>query len=265
MEQQTEHQQTNQNNKGSFALAIQQVWSLSTFSTHKLSATQASGAMNFYPFAALLLGLLLGAIVWLFFGFQAEITAALLLLVWAKFGGAQSMESLARTVDAISSNRDEQTWQAFKQGDKLPLGSMGITVLVLMLILQWVLLVNIIYSEWWAVIVLMPLVGWSFGQMVMLGSPWSQPHPHFASNWRHEAGIGWLWPQWLLVLMALALTSGWTLAFLAVSTWAYIVWWRRKAGGINFDVALAWVELSKLAWLLGLALFLLPESALTIG
>jgi cobalamin synthase len=135
---------------------------------------------------------------------------------------------------------------------------MGIIVLVLTLILKWSLLVTLIRAEWWTVIVLMPMVGWVFAQMVMTGSRWVHHHESLPHGWRNQVELSWLWPQWLLLLMALALASGWTLTLLILTTWMYIVWWRKKIGGVNYVVSLAWVELSELIWLMGLVWLLLP-------
>jgi len=103
------------------------------------------------------------------------------------------------------------------------------------------------------------VVGWSFTQMVMTGSRWVNGHESLPDGWREQIELSWLWPQWLLLLMALALASGWTLVLLILATWMYIVWWRKKLGGINQVVALAWVELSEILWLIGLVWLLLPS------
>jgi hypothetical protein len=62
----------------------------------------------------------------------------------------------------------------------------------------------------------------------------------------------------LLLLTALALASGWTLTVLIIATWAWIVWWRKQLGGINLAVALSWVELTELTWLIGLVFVMMP-------
>jgi cobalamin synthase len=137
------------------------------------------------------------------------------------------------------------------------LGATGLVLMLLTILLKWALLVRVISEGWWLVLALMPLVGWAFGQMVMLGSRWVDEH-QLPQNWRQSVEVSWLWPQWLLLLTALALTSGWTLTVLIIATWAWIVWWRKQLGGINLAVALSWVELTELTWLIGLVFVMMP-------
>ncbi len=239
-------------------LAMNQVWQWRLANASEMTAENVGRSMALIPLSALLLGLLLATIAWLFSGFQAEISAALVLIVWAKLSGASTLDSLAQIADAALS-KEPEALQQLKSSNRLALGSMGIIVLVLTLILKWSLLVTLIRAEWWTVIVLMPMVGWVFAQMVMTGSRWVNRHDSLPEGWREKVELSWLWPQWLLLLMALALASGWTLTLLILSTWIYIVWWRKKVGGINYVISLAWVELSELLWLIGLVWLLLPS------
>ncbi len=239
-------------------LAMHQVWRWRLPRSTDMNADNVGASMALIPLSALLLGVLLATIAWLFSGFQAEISAALVLIVWAKLSGATTLDSLAQVAD-VTLSKESDALQQLKSSNRLPLGSMGIIVLVLTLILKWSLLVTLIRAEWWTVIVLMPMVGWVFAQMVMTGSRWVNTHESLPVGWREKVELSWLWPQWLLLLMALALASGWTLTLLILSTWMYIVWWRKKMGGVNYVVSLAWVELTELLWLIGLVWLLLPS------
>lgn len=239
-------------------LAMHQVWQWRCADQRHITADNVGRSMAFIPLSALLLGMLLACIAWLFSGFQAEISAALVLIVWAKLSGASTLDSLAQIADAALS-KEPEALQQLKLSNRLPLGTMGIIVLVLTLILKWSLLVTLIRAEWWTVIVLMPMVGWVFAQMVMTGSRWVTPHDNLPEGWREKVELSWLWPQWLLLLMALALASGWTLTLLILTTWMYIVWWRKNIGGVSYVVSLAWVELTELLWLIGLVWLLLPS------
>lgn len=242
-----------QKNRHPFWLALSQVWRLKPSSL--TTSAQASGqAMSFIPLAALLLGVLLTAMAWLFHDFPAQVVAALVLIVWIKFSGATTLDGLAKASDAMLS-REVGALQSLKNGVSRPLGTAGIVLLVLSLLLKWALIVRVIEEGWWTVLVLMPLVGWSFGQMVMLGSRWVKDNA-WQEGWRAHVSLSWLWPQWLLLFTALALASGWALTLLIIGTWGWIVWWRKHLGGITESVALMWVEVSELVWLLGLVLVL---------
>lgn len=239
-------------------LAMHQVWQWRCSDPRHITADNVGRSMAFIPLSALLLGVLLASIAWLFSGFQAEISAALVLIVWAKLSGASTLDSLAQIADAALS-KEPEALQQLKSSNRLALGTMGIIVLVLTLILKWSLLVTLIRAEWWTVIVLMPMVGWVFAQMVMTGSRWVTQHDNLPEGWREKVELSWLWPQWLLLLMALALASGWTLTLLILTTWMYIVWWRKKIGGVSYVISLAWVEITELLWLIGLVWLLLPS------
>lgn len=244
-----------QQSRHPFGVALSQVWRLKP-SSLPTSAQYSGQAMSFIPLAALLLGILLTAIAWLFNGFPAQIVSIFVLIIWIKFSGTTTLDSLAKASDAMLS-REVGALQSLKNDVSRPLGTAGIVLLVLSLLLKWALIVRVIEEGWWTVLVMMPLVGWTFGQMVMLGSRWVKSND-WQSGWRDYVSLSWLWPQWLLLFTALALASGWTLTVLILGTWGWIVWWRKQLGGITESIALMWVEVSELVWLLGLVLVLSP-------
>ena len=236
-----------------FRIALSHVWRLS-LPKGDISAQQVGQSMAFIPLVALLLGLTLTLISWLLSHYlSAEINAALLLIVWLKMTGASTLDGLARVSDAALTKVSQDISTLLQP--KAAIGATGIVLLVLALILKWALLVQVIREGWWILLVLVPVVGWSFAQMLMLGSRWVQ-NTSFATGWREYVGLSWLWPQWLLLFTALALTSGWTLTVLIIGTWAWIVWWRKHLGGITEAVALSWVESSELVLLLGMIIVL---------
>ena len=238
-----------------FWVALSQVWRLKP-SALLVNAHTSGQAMSFIPLAALLLGVLLTTMVWLASDLPAQVVAALVLIVWIAFSGATTLDGLAKASDAMFS-REAGALQSLKTGMDRPLGTAGMALLVLALLLKWALLVRVIEEGWWTVLVLIPLVGWSFGQMVMLGSRWVKDNA-WQQGWRSHVSLSWLWPQWLLLFTALGLASGWTLTLLIIGTWGWIVWWRKYLGGITESVALMWVEVSELVWLLGLVWVLSP-------
>jgi adenosylcobinamide-GDP ribazoletransferase len=236
-----------------FRIALSHLWRLRV-PKGDISAQQIGQSMTFIPLVALLLGLTLTLISWLLSHYlSAEINAALLLMFWLKMTGASTLEGLARVGDAALTKVSQDISTLLQP--KAAIGATGIVLLVLTLILKWALLVQVIREGWWILLVLVPVVGWSFGQMLMLGSRWVQ-NTSFAAGWREYVGLSWLWPQWLLLFTALALTSGWTLTVLIIGTWAWIVWWRKQLGGITESVALSWVESSELILLLGMVIAL---------
>jgi adenosylcobinamide-GDP ribazoletransferase len=239
-----------------FSLAMSYVWHLSTSRQQEVTAQQQADAMTWIPLSALLLGVLLASIAWLFSSLPAEATAVVVMLLWVKLSGGATLEGLSTSVDAVFKANDAQGMREyFTASPKPAIGSIGISLLVLSLLLKWSLLVTVIEQEWWPVLVLMPVVGWSFGQMMFLGSRWVDNHL-FKEGWREQVKLSWLWPQWLLLITALALASGWTLTMLVIGTWAWIVWWRKQMGGINGAIAYTWVEVSEIVWLLGLVMVL---------
>jgi cobalamin synthase len=244
-------------NRHPFRIALSQVWRLKLPSAG-VSAQQFGQSMLMIPLAALLLGLSLALVAWVVTSaaFPPEVSAAFVLIFWLKMTGAATLDSLARTADAVLT-KEPQDMSRLLQQPKPSIGTAGMALLVLMLILKWSLLVRIISEGWWMVLVLMPVVGWSFGQMLMLGSRWVDDQA-LVSGWREHVSLSWLWPQWLLLFTALALTSGWTLTVLIIGTWAWIVWWRKHLRGITEAVALTWVETSEVIWLLGLVMVLSP-------
>lgn len=232
-----------------FQIAMSQVWRVAM--PKGVSASSFGASMALVPLAALLLGLAMTGLAWVAQDLPSEVVAALILILWVKLSGAQTLESVARVSD-VTLGRSTANLQQLIDQPKASLGTVGVVMLVLTLLLKWALLVRVIHEGWWMVLVLMPVVGWVFGQMIMLGSRWSLPSLDKPDQWREHVNMSWLWPQWLLLLMALALASGWTLTFLVIATWAWVVWWRKQLKGVTDAVAFAWVESSELVWLMGL-------------
>lgn len=242
--------------KHPFQIALAYVWGFPT-PTSNVNAQQQGEAMSWIPLAAVLFGLLLASVAFVISMFlPAEVTAGLVMLVWVFFSGQITLNSLARVSDAAVGTESNATLRQNMQDLTIqPLSTIGIVLLVLILILKWALLVRVIEESWWSVFVLMPVVGWSFGQMMMLGTRWVT-QTMFKDGWRNHVNLSWLWPQWLLLMTSLALASGWTLTLLIIGTWAWIVWWRKHLGGINAAIAYTWVEVSEVIWLLGLVMVL---------
>jgi adenosylcobinamide-GDP ribazoletransferase len=239
-----------------FRVALSHVWRLN-LPKDAISAQQFGQSMAFVPLAALLLGLTLTLVGWLLSHYVSpEVNAALLLVFLLKMTGATTLDGLARVGDATLT-KEPSDISSLLQQPKAPIAVVGIALVVLTLVLKWALLVQVISEGWWILLVLMPVVGWSFGQMLMLGSRWVQ-NTSLVDGWRKHVALSWLWPQWLLLFTALALTSGWTLTVLIIGTWAWIVWWRKHLGGITEAVALSWVESSELILLLGMVMVLSP-------
>jgi cobalamin synthase len=239
-----------------FRLAVDRVWGLNRIALRHVDHSRLAQSMLWIPSSALLLGVFLATLAWLFSGLAPEISATLLLIVWVKLSGTETLDALAHVSDLVFS-RDKHALAALKTPETPALGTVGMVLLVLTLLLKWSLLVQVIAAQWWTVIVLMPVVGWVFHQMVVLGSRWAS-EGETAESWRDQVSLSWLWPQWLLLLTALGLASGWTLTVLVLSTWAWIVWWRKKLGGVTNKVAMMWIEIVEILWLLGLVLVLTP-------
>jgi adenosylcobinamide-GDP ribazoletransferase len=238
-----------------FWVAMSQVWR-SRCAIDGVDAKTLALSMLFIPLAALLLGIFLAVTAWVFSDFPAEVVASLILMIWIMSSGAVTLDGLARTADALFSRKAGSLEQLTSETPS-PIGTLGMGLLILALLLKWALLVRVIEAGWWSVLILMPVVGWSFGQMIILGSRWVKNN-EWQLGWREQVSLSWLWPQWLLLLTALALASGWTLTLLVFATWGWIVWWRKHLGGITESIALMWVEVVELVWLLGLVLVLSP-------
>lgn len=220
-----------------------------------------ANSLAWYP----LVGLILGALVWLCgFGLaelsSASLTAALVLAIWVLVTGALHLDGVADCADAwVGGFGDrDKTFQILKDPRS---GPIAVVVLVLVLLVKLAALEVLIGSAHWSIIWLIPLLARS-----------AIPYIFWRLDYASTSGLGSALVEGLsvqrisvslvfvavMVVLSLAGQLDILVMFIGVALLIYL-WWRRasyqKLGGFNGDCAGALVELLELGLLLGLAIY----------
>lgn len=239
----------------SFLIALQFLTSLPV-RLDRMPEPQAVGrSLLYYP----LVGLLLGAMLWLVGAVlenaSAPLLAALLLTGWVALTGGLHLDGLADSADAwLGGFGDrERTLTIMKDPRSGPL---AVVVLVLLLLLKFVALWTLLATDQRLALLLAPLLGRSALLGLFLTTPYVRP-----------GGLGQVLAEQMprdtsrivlggVVLVCLALgSSGW----LALAATVGVGWLSRRAmcrriGGTTGDTAGALLELVECAVLVVLAL-----------
>ena len=239
----------------SFLIALQFLTSLPV-RLDRMPEPQAVGrSLLYYP----LVGLLLGAMLWLVGAVlenaSAPLLAALLLTGWVALTGGLHLDGLADSADAwLGGFGDrERTLTIMKDPRSGPL---AVVVLVLLLLLKFVALWTLLAADQRLALLLAPLLGRSALLGLFLTTPYVRP-----------GGLGQVLAEQMprdtsrivlggVVLVCLALgSSGW----LALAATVGVGWLSRRAmcrriGGTTGDTAGALLELVECAVLVVLAL-----------
>jgi adenosylcobinamide-GDP ribazoletransferase len=220
-----------------------------------------ANSLAWYP----LVGLILGALVWLCgFGLaelsSASLTPTLVLVIWVLVTGALHLDGVADCADAwVGGFGDrDKTFQILKDPRS---GPIAVVVLVLVLLVKLAALEVLIGSAHWSIIWLIPLLARS-----------AIPYIFWRLDYASASGLGSALVEGLsvqrisvslvfvavMVVLILSAQLDILVLFIGVALLIYL-WWRRasyqKLGGFNGDCAGALIELLELGLLLGLAIY----------
>jgi adenosylcobinamide-GDP ribazoletransferase len=220
-----------------------------------------ANSLAWYP----LVGLILGALVWLCgFGLaelsSASLTPTLVLVIWVLVTGALHLDGVADCADAwVGGFGDrDKTFQILKDPRS---GPIAVVVLVLVLLVKLAALEVLIGSAHWSIIWLIPLLARS-----------AIPYIFWRLDYASASGLGSALVEGLsvqrisvslvfvavMVVLILSAQLDILVLFIGGALLIYL-WWRRasyqKLGGFNGDCAGALIELLELGLLLGLAIY----------
>ena len=230
-------------------LAVQFLTRLPTPQVRDFREEDLTRSAAFHPLVGLLVGVLLVLPLW---GLSQRpgLAAVLALTIWVWVTGALHLDGLADVADALgAAHRDPGRFLEVLKDPHT--GAFGVVALVLQLILKLVLLAELVGSQWWFGIILVP--AWArWGSLW-----WSRRLPPIQQagmaerfSWQLGMGQVWAWAG----LLALASIGAPPVAVALVRVPAIARYWRHRLGGISGDCLGASIEVLETLLILALVL-----------
>lgn len=215
-------------------------------------------SLLYYPLVGVLLGALLATVAWLGSDVATNLLAAIVLTLWVLLTGALHLDGLADTADAwVGGHGDrERTLAIMKDAAS---GPVAVSAVVLCLLWKYAGLGVLLAGSQWLLIVMLPV----FARLAVMAAIVSVPYVRAGGLGSTLASATPAWQVWLtlvaslLVLFALA-----PLPVLAASvvttalTLLFIVFAKRRLGGMTGDVYGALIEIVEAAVILAFVLFI---------
>ncbi len=214
------------------------------------SAGELSRSSVWFPFVGFVIGVVVGAIIYVCAHRNGAGAAVLGLLAWVWMTGALHLDGLADLSDALAAaHRDKQRFFAVLADPHV--GAFGVVSIVLMLILKATALTQMSIAALFA----FPLIpAWArLGPLAW--SRWLKPlKPGQGERFSWQLNVGWI-VFWTVVLLAAsaALAPILCAAPLAIAAWG--LWLKWRLGGTTGDCLGAGVEVTELVLLYALILF----------
>lgn len=209
-------------------------------------------SLLFYPFAGLVIGLLLASLSWNLNGIAIGVHAAMLLSAWVLLTGGLHLDGLADSTDAwVGGLGDrEKTLSIMKDACS---GPAAVVILILVLLLKFAALQTLLASHDYSALILAPILGRTAIPLLFLCTPYVRPGGLGAALAEHFPRR-----QTTIVICAvagliLALTPLRGLHILLAGCVVWVLLRRtmmRRIGGTTGDTAGAMVELIEVTVLL---------------
>lgn len=220
---------------------------------HFIATDQQLGqSVLFYP----LVGLIIGALLWLLVGLLPEtgLGAALLLCVWVLITGGLHLDGLADCADAWVGGIGDKSRTIAIMKDPAA-GPSAVVILILVLLLKWSAISALLERQHLLPLVLIPVLGRSAIMAMMLSTPYVSRGglaEKLLANLSKQTG--------LIILLVTILSSAYMLGIVPVTAAAgvfFIVryWTLLRLDGATGDVYGALVELVEAAALIAVVIY----------
>ena len=240
-----------------FFLALQFMSRLPTPQYAAISAKEMGQAVSFFPVVGAVIGLILMLSGWGLsqLPLPTEITAALVLAIWAWVTGGLHLDGLADTADGwLGGVGDHQRALTIMKDSRI--GTGGGVALVIFLLLKWLAIKALLLHQAWLWLLFAPIIGRIAAIALM-------PTTRYVS----QAGLAeemsqhlnrWHIALWTLLALSFLLYLDWKLAAGLGILWIWGRWLMiRITGGMTGDTAGMMTELMELGFMLGLICFII--------
>lgn len=231
----------------SFWLALQFLTRIPVAPIAELEAPVLGRSVLFYPLVGLIIGGILFFCAYLLSGFpNAQLQAALLVLIWVLLTGGLHLDGLADCADAWAGGLGSRQRSLEIMQDSCA-GPAAVLSLIFIVLLKWLSLIPIIEMQFWPLLFAAPVLGRSAILGLMLTTPYVR-----------EQGLGATIVQQLprnmtvaVLFLVLGLVMCWV--HIPVLLSVLLVWWLlrnlacKRLGGVTGDVYGASVEVVEVA------------------
>lgn len=215
---------------------------------------QLGQSVLFYPLIGLLIGGFLSLAALCLQGNAVSLQAAILLTLWVLITGGLHLDGLADCADGWAGglgNR-QRTLEIMKDPAS---GAIAVVILILLLLLKWLALSSLLeHAKFFAVLIIIPVLGRSAILALMLCCPYVSP------NGLGEKLSHYLPKTAAMLILSMSLGVGfyilgvWVLLFAALLLLAIRSLAQQRLGGVTGDVYGAAVELLETALLIAVVL-----------
>lgn len=208
-------------------------------------------SLLYYPLVGLIIGLLLALTGWIGNGMLASLHAAIVLAVWIILTGALHLDGLADSVDAWVGGLGDRNRTLAIMKDPC-CGPFAVVTLVVILLIKFIALEQLIRTESWVGLTLIPVVARTSLILLFLTTPYVRENglgSLLSRNLPRRASIITILLSVAFVLIIMGTIAFWLL--LSVVSIFYILrkLMLRRIGGATGDTAGALVEITETAML----------------
>ena len=163
--------------------------------------------------------------------------------------GGLHLDGLADTFDGLYSYRNKEEMLEIMKDSRV--GTNGVLVLIVVLLLKASLLYNVISQDLLWVLILMPVFGRAMGVFLAYIGKYARNKGMGGFFIGHTTHLRFMTAMvWVVILSFVYWRSLLLLPVMVLLTWLYNLHVKRKIGGITGDVLGAWIELSEIIFLL---------------
>ncbi|MEE9424389.1 MAG: adenosylcobinamide-GDP ribazoletransferase [Methylococcales bacterium] len=236
----------------SFLVALQFLTILPVYFKQFPDAKTTGGSIVYYPLIGVIIGLLLVFVGLAGNHLPANICASLILVCWVVITGALHLDGLADSADAWLGGLGDRTRTLAIMKDPA-CGPFAVVTLVLLLLVKFVALQQIVLSESWLFLVIVPVLARSMPVLLFITTPYVRTNGignQLAKHLPYRASVIVLLFAALIVFGLLGF-RGVQLIFILICLFIVLrMLMILRIGGMTGDTAGATLEISEIAMLL---------------
>ncbi|HEY9018449.1 adenosylcobinamide-GDP ribazoletransferase [Thiomicrospira sp.] len=231
----------------SFWLAVQFFTRWPTPQYASVSSEEMGRSLAWLPLVGLFIGLGLWALTSLQAWWSESVVALIILLAWVWSTGGLHIDGAADFADAWLGSCGDKT-RALEIMKDSRIGTGGGVAIGLILLTKWVLLTQLLQTDWLVLLVLIPFWARIGSLMLMMTTPYASQNGMAETMFRHlNRKMVWLW---LVIALGLMIVKAPGLV-LIVLAWFWVRWLLiRYLGGMNGDGAGLMTEVLEIGALL---------------
>jgi len=236
----------------SFLVALQFLTILPVYFKQLPDARTIGNSLIYYPLVGLIIGFMLVLLGWAGSTLPTNICASIILVCWVAVTGALHLDGLADSADAWLGGMGDRTKTLAIMKDPA-CGPIAVVTLILVLLLKFVALQQILISESWMLLAIVPVLARSALVLLFITTPYVRTNglgTLLAEHYPHCASIVVMLMSSFIVISVLGLSGIWLVLILIFLFFGLRSLMLQRLGGTTGDAAGAMVEISEIVALL---------------